>query len=244
LFLSRLEKQLKSVIRWSPLHPQYLARRRIKRAVTSASPSISGTVVDVGAGSQPYRTILESQSTQYVAGDVTYADGIDLLLDAQSLPIGDGKADSVVMIEVLEHTPNPFVTLQEAARVLRNGGTLVLTTPMTWGLHGEPYDFFRFTKHGLRRCIESAEFVDVTITPFGGLFEVLGARFIDGVTEAIFPARSVPIQRWGWRLSLVPFAAVATLVVNVFSVVFDTIFTIRTDTIGHVAVARMKHSSD
>lgn len=41
---------------------------------------------------------------------------------ADALPFKAGTFDRVLMMNVLEHTPNPGVMLQEAARVLRRGG--------------------------------------------------------------------------------------------------------------------------
>ena len=49
--------------------------------------------------------------------------------DAGELPFPDDHFDSVIMGEVIEHLAAPDRVLQEAARVLRPGGVLVLTTP-------------------------------------------------------------------------------------------------------------------
>lgn len=45
------------------------------------------------------------------------------------LPFADGSFDVVVCTEVIEHTVDPRRAVMEVARVLRPGGTLVLTTP-------------------------------------------------------------------------------------------------------------------
>ena len=49
--------------------------------------------------------------------------------DAAALPFEDGAVDAVVMLDVLEHVPEPGVVLAEAHRVLRPGGALVLSVP-------------------------------------------------------------------------------------------------------------------
>jgi SAM-dependent methyltransferase len=45
------------------------------------------------------------------------------------LPIADGKADVVIMSELIEHLVDPDGALEEVRRVLRPGGSLLLSTP-------------------------------------------------------------------------------------------------------------------
>jgi 2-polyprenyl-3-methyl-5-hydroxy-6-metoxy-1,4-benzoquinol methylase len=53
---------------------------------------------------------------------------VDLLEDLP-LPLESASFDVVLCYETIEHVPDPAVFLQEIARVLRPGGTLVLSTP-------------------------------------------------------------------------------------------------------------------
>ena len=49
--------------------------------------------------------------------------------DAAALPFEDGAVDAVVMLDVLEHVPEPRAVLTEVRRVLRPGGVVVLSVP-------------------------------------------------------------------------------------------------------------------
>jgi SAM-dependent methyltransferase len=49
--------------------------------------------------------------------------------DAADLPAEDAGVDAVVLLDVLEHVPDPAAVLAEAHRVLRPGGSLVLSVP-------------------------------------------------------------------------------------------------------------------
>lgn len=56
--------------------------------------------------------------------------GIDARVgDAEKIPLSDGEVDLVVSFETLEHVPDPAKFLDECARVLAPGGTLVVSTP-------------------------------------------------------------------------------------------------------------------
>lgn len=50
-------------------------------------------------------------------------------LEKNRIPFEDAYFDIVLFCEVLEHLSNPRITLKEINRVLKGGGTLVLTTP-------------------------------------------------------------------------------------------------------------------
>jgi SAM-dependent methyltransferase len=64
----------------------------------------------------------------------------------------------VISTQVLEHVPNPAHYVAECFRVLKPGGSLLLTTHGVFHDHGCPYDFQRWTADGLRRLIEESGF--------------------------------------------------------------------------------------
>lgn len=61
---------------------------------------------------------VRSDAWEYRYGDVT-----------QLLPAADGSFEVVVAGEIIEHVPNPDLLLREIRRVLKPGGTLVISTP-------------------------------------------------------------------------------------------------------------------
>jgi SAM-dependent methyltransferase len=63
----------------------------------------------------------------------------------------------VLCTEVLEHLPEPQKAVDEIFRVLKPGGTLLLTTRFLFPIHDAPHDYFRFTKYGLRYLLRGFE---------------------------------------------------------------------------------------
>jgi len=63
--------------------------------------------------------------------------------DAESLPFRTASVDLVIAVGVLEYLPRPLRFLEEAARVLRSGGRLLLSVPSSISPHalaGEAFD--------------------------------------------------------------------------------------------------------
>lgn len=61
---------------------------------------------------------------------ITVLDG-----DATELPVPDGVADAVTMLDIVEHVDRPEAAIAEARRVLRDGGVFVVSVPHRGLLH-------------------------------------------------------------------------------------------------------------
>lgn len=84
--------------------------------------------------------------------------------DLLSLPFPDASFDSVLLTEVLEHCAEPQRGVDEARRVLKPGGLLMVTSPFLWpwhGVEGEYHDYWRFTHQGWALLLKA--FADVQI---------------------------------------------------------------------------------
>jgi SAM-dependent methyltransferase len=90
----------------------------------------------------------------YTGVDQRPGPNVDVVARAAALPFPDGAFDVVLCLEMLEHDPAPWVSMRELDRVLRPGGTLVLTAPgIGFPPHDYPLDYWRFTQHGLRALL-------------------------------------------------------------------------------------------
>jgi SAM-dependent methyltransferase len=75
--------------------------------------------------------------------DPRYA--LDVVGDAQRLPLKDASVDRIRADSVLEHLAYPHAVIEECFRVLRPGGWLHIVTPWVFTLHGHPSDFMRYS---------------------------------------------------------------------------------------------------
>ncbi|MFS0738638.1 class I SAM-dependent methyltransferase [Sphingomonas sp. 1P06PA] len=157
---ARLQREKFLTTRLSlPIHPFYIIRSRLHRAIAPRAASLSGSVLDFGCGSKPYETLF-ANAHSYVGVDIA-ASGhshvrsrIDHFYDGETLPFDDASFDAVVSFEVFEHVFNLDRILAEIRRVLKPGGRLLFSIPFAWDEHEQPYDFGRYTSFGIAALLE------------------------------------------------------------------------------------------
>jgi SAM-dependent methyltransferase len=110
-------------------------------------------ILDAGAGELQYRPFCAH--LDYVSQDFAGYDGqgdgtglqkgvwdqtqLDIVSDITSIPEPDASFDAVMCIEVLEHLTDPLCALRELARLLKPGGTLIVTAPFCSLTHYAPH---------------------------------------------------------------------------------------------------------
>jgi SAM-dependent methyltransferase len=160
--------------------PYYLHFRSLFADLEKASRFAKGRLLDIGCGNKPYERMFEGRISEHVGCDIVQSSEqrADVLCPATQIPLNDASFDTILCTQVIEHVADHRALLQEANRLLRNGGVLILSGPMYWPLHEEPYDFFRFTKHGFRNIVENAGFVVRSTEGNGGKWALCGQVLI------------------------------------------------------------------
>lgn len=154
----------------------WLIKKAINDKVRARLSSLSGLVLDLGCGIRPFEADILRHADRYVGLDwshTLHGNHADIVADLNKpLPLSDRTVDHVVSFEVMEHLAEPRVMLAEAFRVLRNGGQVTLSVPFQWWVHEAPWDYYRYTCHGLQYMLERAGFVDVAVAPTTGFWSM------------------------------------------------------------------------
>ncbi|MDA0706625.1 MAG: class I SAM-dependent methyltransferase [Proteobacteria bacterium] len=150
-------------LRNTPLHPQWFAFFREQRSLREVCKDLTGLVLDIGcADAKPKRHL--SAAARYVGVDYYstarswYGTRPDVYADAQALPLADASVDHSLLLDVLEHIPQPDLCLAELGRVLKPGGSLTIQVPFLYPVHDAPLDFHRWTRHGLLQAAQKYGF--------------------------------------------------------------------------------------
>lgn len=160
-----------------------LVRRDLWIAEQAAQLPARTKVLDVGAGSCPYRDLFAH--CEYRAQDLAPLRGdqlrhgaygqLDYVSDLAAIPVPDASFGAVLCTEVLEHHPEPITVVKELARILEPGGKLILTAPLGSGIHQEPYHYYGgYTPWWYERFLGAAGFKDISIEPNEGSLRFFG----------------------------------------------------------------------
>ena len=113
-------------------------------SITDYLPADTNTLVEVGAGDGSSRTFLPKSFLT----DIAFHQKLDATCKSHEMPFKSGSVDALVLKDSLHHLPDVELFLNEANRVLRVGGRIVMFDPY-WGLlakfvykylHQEPFD--------------------------------------------------------------------------------------------------------
>lgn len=109
-------------------------------------------VLNVGAGGDIQKIVDGMAAKRGIAvinTDVDPARVPDVVDDIMQSSFPSETFDAVIIMEVLEHVPEPHRAALEIHRLLKPGGRLIASTPFLFPIHDRPYDYFRYTRYGL-----------------------------------------------------------------------------------------------
>ena len=133
--------------------PTILAWLKSIKAVLPSKPSI----LEVGAlnvNGSP-RSVFTNYGT-YLGIDRRAGPGVDIVLDSHDLltHFKERKFDVVICCEMLEHDPDPLLTVKQMTGLLDTGGFMIISSPGNgFKEHPYPRDYWRIMPHTYKDVI-------------------------------------------------------------------------------------------
>jgi len=195
-------------------------------------------VLDAGAGEGQYAHHFARQ--RYCGVDLAVGDAawdysrLDAIADLTALPFRTGAFDAALHIVTIEHLREPGRALQEIARVLAPGRTLLIAAPHEWEVHQAPHDYFRYTRYGLAYLLESSACEWTAMPGAGGYFRLLARRLLNGLQ--FFTGG----LRWLWFIPAALIVVPPALVLPFL----DFLDRERNFTVGYICTARKRKETN
>jgi ubiquinone/menaquinone biosynthesis C-methylase UbiE len=144
-------------------------------------------ILDAGAGELQYKKFCEHLN--YTSQDFGKYDGqgdegshpgkwdnskLDIVSDITNIPVETESFDAVMCIEVFEHIPEPIKAVKEFSRIIKKGGTLIITAPFCSMTHFAPYHFYTgYNKYWYEKILVENGFEITDLQYNGNYFEYL-----------------------------------------------------------------------
>jgi ubiquinone/menaquinone biosynthesis C-methylase UbiE len=163
----------------------------VKRVLTEIPAGVR--ILDAGAGELLYKPFCDH--LKYVSQDFAKYKGqgdgaalqtgswdstsVDIVCDINAIPEPDASFDAVMCIEVFEHLPEPFSALQEFTRLLKPGGTLIITAPFCALTHFSPYFYYTgFSRNFYEYWLKKLGYEILELEYNGNYFEYLAQELL------------------------------------------------------------------
>ena len=102
----------------------------------------------------------------------------------------------MICSELLEHVPEPLNVVREIHRVLKPKGSVIICVPFMNKIHGDPYDYGRYTDFFWNENLSRLGFQDIEIEKQGLFWSVL----VDMIRDLAYTALSREDARGLWLL--------------------------------------------
>ncbi len=141
-------------------------RNLLEKVLRKLLPTVEGPLLDIGSKSRRYDHLLKHvpiaiDIIENTEKEVHYGDVTDLQFP-------DGSFNGILCLEVLEYIALPQKAIHEMHRVLSQHGTLILSVPFMYKIHG---DKLRYTKEYLRELL--SEFAKVEFHVIGTAYSII-----------------------------------------------------------------------
>jgi len=226
---------------------EHLEKMLLDRGLAATQPYVQGLLLDVGCGQRRHEHLFLPHVTRYIGMDyppvsegvwaTTGGEKVDIWADGHNVPVASACVDTVLCSQVLEHVQEPAQVMRELARVLKPGGHAIVTVPQEWGVHQEPFDYYRFTRYGLAYLAEKAGLEVVDLRARGGFWAMMGQRW----SAYLYDTTCRRLRRRGNRVAFLLFA-IPILPLSALSQLIglglDRVQFLDRNTLGYVLVAR------
>lgn len=119
------------------------------------------TILDIGGrglnGDRSYKSLCTGSFLNYHIADILPGENVTHVMPGEyTLPFDDSSIDLILSGQVLEHVKNPFRSVSEMKRVLKNEGYMILIAPSSGHRH-DIIDCWRIMDDGFKAIADEVK---------------------------------------------------------------------------------------
>jgi len=135
-------------------------------------------VLDIGGRDRGIFKKPKNKVKKWIFVDIEPKHNPDIILDVSNMKnIASDSMDIILATELFEHVEKPEDGLKECFRVLKKDGIMILSVPFLYRVHGDPFDFQRWTNIKWTKELESIGFKIDELIIMGRYFTVMVDNF-------------------------------------------------------------------
>jgi len=133
-----------------------------------------GVVLDIGGRDRGHFKKPKDKVEKWIFADIEAKHNPDIILDVADMKAIESQSiDVVTAIELFEHVESIEKGIKECHRVLKSGGTMIISVPFIHPIHADPYDYQRWTHYKWKNILEATDFSIISLKSMGGYTTVL-----------------------------------------------------------------------
>lgn len=135
-------------------------RKALDRLSEKYRSEYKGVVLDIGGRDRGSFKKPKDMVEKWIFADIEAKHKPDLVLDVANMKGTSSESiDTIGALELFEHVEQIKEGLDECQRVLKKGGKMILSVPFLYPIHGDPFDFQRWTLAKWEKEFKSRGFV-------------------------------------------------------------------------------------
>ena len=147
-------------------------RKKLDKHLNSNRHYFKGKVLDIGGG-RKRGAFIPPKTKEWIFADISPELKPDVICNVENMKFNDNIFNTIKATELFEHVQKPEQGIKECYRVLKKNGYLIVSMPFLYPIHGDPYDYQRWTKHKWKTIAKQTNFKVEKIITIGYFFTVL-----------------------------------------------------------------------
>ncbi|MFA6307483.1 MAG: class I SAM-dependent methyltransferase [Patescibacteria group bacterium] len=94
------------------------------------------------------------KNKKFIGADMRPGVGVDIVLNLHKIDLPSSSVGTVIIVDTLEHVEYPRKAVEEAYRILKPNGLLIISSVMNFQIHDHPYDYWRFTPEAFKSLLK------------------------------------------------------------------------------------------